>query len=103
MESRGGSIAEINCENVKIFHSDGFNSSGIFSKIFGSHKSNIKADSRVRINKITADKVELKNCEVDEIKCKDANIGSNCIIKTLFVEGECEIAADSKVVNVIHK
>ena len=97
MESRGGSIDSIKCENIKIFHSDGFNSEGIFSKIFGGKNSSGKNDSRVKIKNIDAEKVELKNCEVEEIKCKDAFIDSNCMIKKLIVSGECEIADDSKV------
>ena len=96
MESRGGSIGSVKCGKIKIYHSDGFNSEGIFSKIFGG-KSSHAISSRVKIKNIDAEKVELKNCEVGEIKCKDAIIDSNCVIEKLIVTGECEIAADSKV------
>ena len=44
----------------------------------------------------------LQNCEVGIIKCKDAFIGSNCIIEKLIVAGECEIYADSKVSEMVH-
>lgn len=96
MESRGGSIGSVKCGEIKIFHSDGFDSGGIFSKIFGGKTSHGNS-SRVKIKNIDAEKVELKNCEVGEIKCKDAFIDSNCVIEKLIVTGECEIAADSKV------
>ena len=103
MESRGGTIGKIKCDKIKIFHSGGvsIDSNTIFSKIFGSHTSHVKTDSRVHINKLDAVKVELQNCEVGEIKCKDAYIGSNCVIQKLIVEGECEVAADSKVEETI--
>ena len=101
MESRGGTIGNVNCKKIKIFHSDDFNSGGVFSKIFGGKSSSVKSSSRVKIKKITAETVELKNCEVEEIKCKDAFIDSNCAIEKLIVEGDCKIADDSKVGEVI--
>lgn len=96
MESRGGSIGKVDCKKIKIFHSDDFNG-GVFSKIFGSRNSSAKNSSRVKIKKIDSETVELKNCEVEEIKCKDAFIDSNCAIKKLIVEGDCKIADDSSV------
>ena len=101
IESRSGKIGNVNCKKLKIFHSDDFNSGGVFSKIFGGKSSSAKSSSRVKIKKITAETVELKNCEVEEIKCKDAFIDSNCAIEKLIVEGDCKIAADSKVGEVI--
>ena len=101
MESRSGMIGNVDCKKIKIFHSDDFNSGGVFSKIFGDKSSSVKSNSRVKIKKITAETVELKNCEVEEIKCKVAFIDSNCAIEKLIVEGDCKIADDSKVSEVI--
>ena len=96
MESRGGSIGEIKCGRIKIFEHGGVEINGGFlSRIFGSSARSM--DSRVRIKSIDADEVNLQNCEVDVIKCKDAIIGSNCVIGTLNVEGSCEIADGSTV------
>ncbi len=83
METRGGEIGEIRCDKIKIFHDE--------------DSERRKNRSRVRIKTIDADTVNLENCEVDTIRCKDAIIGSNCAIGKLFVAGECEISADSKV------
>lgn len=97
MESRGGSIGAIKCDKLKIFHGEIHDvGSSILSRVFGgkvSHQSN----SRVRIETIDAETVELENCEVDVIKCRDAFIGKNCAIKKLSVSGECTVADDSTV------
>ena len=96
MESRGGSIGAIKCGRIKIFEHGGVEINGGFlSRFFGG--SARSADSRVRIKSIDADEVNLQNCEVDVIKCKDAIIGSNCVIGTLNVEGSCEVADGSTV------
>lgn len=79
--SRDGSIGKVTCRHIKIFDNEHF---GI------SH-------SRVRIEKIDAETVELENCEVDVIRCKDAFIGKNCAVKKLSVSGECTVADDSTV------
>ena len=100
MESRGGSIGEIKCGRIKIFEHGGVEINGGFlSRIFGSSARSM--DSRVRIKSIDADEVNLQNCEVDAIKCKDAIIGSNCVIGTLNVEGRCEVADGSTVKETI--
>lgn len=97
IESRKGKIGAIKCGKLKIFHEE-INEVGsaILSRLFGgkvSHHSN----SRVRIENIDAETVELENCEVDVIKCRDAFIGTNCAIKKLSVSGECKVADDSTV------
>lgn len=100
MESRGGSIGGIKCGRIKIFEHGGVEINGGFlSRIFGGSARSV--DSRVRIKSIDADEVNLQNCEVDVIKCKDAIIGSNCVISTLNVEGSCEIADGSTVKETI--
>lgn len=102
MESRGGSIGTVKCTQIKIFHGEIQDiGGGILAGIFG-RKIQCHINSRVRIGQIDAVKVTLQNCEVDEIKCADAYIGSNCVIEKLVVKGECEIADDSKVGEVIH-
>lgn len=82
IESSAGSIDEIKCARLKIFHDENF-----FRR----------QSSRIRIKNIDAEKVELENCAVDVIKCKDALIGTNCAIKKLFVAGEYKVADDSTV------
>ena len=57
----------------------------------------------VKVENIDAEKVELENCEVDEIKCRDAFIGSNCIVEKLFVANKEEISSDSQVGEIIHQ
>ena len=100
MESRGGSIGKIKCNELRIFHANE-SGGGFLSNIFGSR--GVKTGSRVRIGQISGGKVELQNCEVEEVNCTDAFIGSNCIIKKLIVEGECEIDDDSQVGETIRK
>lgn len=86
IESRSGLIGTIKCQQLKIFHNDDF---------ADSH------NSCVRIKSIEADEVNLENCSVNVIRCKDAFIGANCTIKKLFVAGEYKVAADSKVAKII--
>lgn len=95
MESRDGSIGEIKCDEIRIYHVD--KPDKFFSKILRPNKS------KVRIGKIDGGKVELANCDVEEINCRDAYIGLNCVVKKLMFEGECEIDVDSKVEELIDK
>ena len=101
IESRKGTIDAIKCGKLKIFHEEtNALDESILSKIFGGialHHS----DSRVNIKNVDAVTVHLENCAVDVIKCKDAFIGSNCTIDKLFVAGECKVAADSTVGEMI--
>ena len=103
MESRGGSLGEIKCGRIRVFEHGGveINGGGLLSKIFGVHSSARSVSSRVRIKSIDADEVNLQNCEVDVIKCRDAIIGSNCVIGTLNVEGKCEVVDGSTVKETI--
>lgn len=102
MESRGGSIGDIKCDELKIFHGDIHEvGASIISKIFGgkvSHNNN----SRVRIKNIEAETIHLENCAVDVITCKDASIGKNCVIDKLLVSGDCKVADDSTVGETVH-
>lgn len=101
MESRDGLIGEIKCNKIKIFHGEIHDIGGsILSGIFGK-KFQYQGNSRVRIEKIDADTVNLQNCEVTEIKCTDAIIGSNCAIKKLIVSGKYKVAENSTVGEVI--
>ena len=88
IESRSGRIDEIKCSELKIFD----NYSDFEGEIsFGN----------IRIKNIAAEKVELKNCKVSLIKCKDAIIGENCAIEKLIVSGKFELDENSKVNEVI--
>lgn len=82
IDSIDGSIGSIKCRTIKIFDRIGLA---------------VTRNLRVRIVDIDADKVELENCAVVEIKCKDAFIGVNCVIEKLFVSGECEVADGSTI------
>ena len=86
IESQLGSINTVKCKQMKIFNND-----------------NVAASprTRVRIKNIIAEKVELKNCEAEVIRCQDAFIGVNCAIEKLFVAGECKISVDSTVGEMI--
>lgn len=95
MESRDGSIGKIKCDEIRIYHVD--TPDKFFSKILRPSKS------RVRIGQIDGGKVELENCEVEEINCRDAYIGLNCVVKKLVFDGKCEIDVDSKVDELIDK
>lgn len=97
VESQAGSIGEIECKRLKIFNHMSAGGKAFFEKLFGGHDTEFDFDSRVRIKNIETDTVELKNCEVGVIKCRDAFIGTNCAIEKLFVSGECQVAADSTV------
>ena len=96
METRGGKIGNVNCNKIKIFHGESCDIGGsILSNIFG--RKVFQNNSRVQIKTIDAEKVDLQNCEVEEIHCQDAVINSNCVIEKLIVKGECKVAADSKI------
>ena len=100
--TRNGLIGSVKCRKIKIFDDSERFSGKFFGKIFSVHSSLSKSRSRVLIKNIEADTVDLENCEVNVIRCKDAFIGSNCVIEKLFVAGECKVAADSKVEDIIH-
>lgn len=97
IESQTGSIGEIECKRLKVFNRMSAGGKALLEKLFGGHDSEFDFNSRVRVKNISADKVELENCEVDVIKCRDAFIGANCAIEKLFVSGECQVATDSTV------
>ena len=101
IESNESTIEKINCADIKIFNNDTSDDDNIFSKIFGGGNFQSKSNSRVKIKNISSDKVELENCAVEEIKCTDAFIKSNCVIKKLTVKNICDVAADSKVGEII--
>jgi len=84
VQSQRSTIEEVHCDSLKIFESD-----------------STQKKSQVKVKKIVAKKVELENCEVEEIFCTDAFIGTNCKIGKLTVENDCEVAADSKIANII--
>ena len=97
MESRDGSIGEIKCDEICIYHEE-IPRTTLLSKILRPHKS------RVRIKRIDGGKVELENCEVEEINCHDAFIRANCVIKKIVFDGECEIDdINSQVAEPIYK
>jgi cytoskeletal protein CcmA (bactofilin family) len=85
-ESCEGKIGKVKCDTIIIFHYP-----NEYQKI----------NSRFKIKNINAQKVYLENCEVEEINCKNAVIGSNCVIEKLIVSAECEISADAKVHEII--
>lgn len=105
IESHSGSLGEVKCRKIKIFSNSNENDESakvaITSKLFGVEISASDENQRVRIRKIDAQKVDLQNCEVDVIRCTDAKIGENCAVERLIVSGEYEIAADSKVGEII--
>lgn len=103
IESRHGSIGNIKCRTLKIFDSENEIVVEDLAKLFGERFFRGNKNSRLRIRKIFAEKVSLENCEVDEIKCKDAFIGSNCIVEKLFVANREEISVDSQVGEIIHE
>lgn len=92
-----GFIGEVKCHKIKIFDDTARIDGEFFDKSFIGHFSFNQSRSRVRIKNIEADKIELENCEVDIIRCKDAFIGTNCAVDKLFVSGACKVAADSTV------
>ena len=104
IESRSSSLGEIKCRKIKIFSNSSGNDEAaraVMSKFPGVEISASNENPRVIIKKIDAVKVELANCEVGVIKCKDAAIGANCEIDRLIVSGEYKIADDSKVGEII--
>lgn len=104
IESRSSSLGEIKCRKIKIFSNSSGNDEAaraVMSKFLGVEISASNENPRVIIKKIDAVKVELANCEVGVIKCKDAAIGANCEIDRLIVSGEYKIADDSRVGEII--
>lgn len=105
IESRAGKIDAVKCRKIKIFHDDGDEISGKFLRNvldeFDVKVTRHKLRSRVRIKSIDAEKVDLQNCEVDVIRCTDAKIGTDCAVERLIVSGECKVADDSKVGEII--
>ena len=99
--TNNGFLGEVKCRKIRIFDDLERFAEEFFGKIFIEDFSFNKSHSRVQIKNIRAESVDLENCEVDVIRCKDALIGSNCMIEKLFVTGKCEIAADSKVTEII--
>ena len=95
--SRNGFLGKVKCCKIKIYDNAEKINREVFGKIFIERFAISQSWSHVRIKNIEADIVELENCEVDVIKCKDAFIGSNCAIKKLLVAGKCEVAADSTI------
>ena len=93
IESRNGSIDEVKCNTIKIFHQDYTGDDNILFGILGGKS---RKNTRVKIRKIVAENVELKNCEAEEVVCKKAFIDSNCDIKKLIAD-EYEVSADSRV------
>lgn len=100
--ARNGFIDEIKCRVLRIFENSEKIGLEVFEEIFGKHFPRSEYNLRVKIKKIDAETVELENCTVDVIRCKDAFIGSNCSINKLFFAGECKIADDSTVGETIH-
>ena len=100
--ARDGSIDSVKCRKIKIFDDSERFGAEVFGKMFAVRSSFSKSRLHVQIKNIEADTVDLENCEVDVIRCKDAFIGSNCAIEKLFIAGECEVAADSKVKDIFH-
>ena len=102
IKSSSGLIDELQGLKVKISgYTD--DDTALFEKIFFKQDEEFDDDSRVRIKSINADTVELENCDVDVIKCKNAVIGTKCAVKKLFVSGECTVAEDSTVIETIRK
>ena len=99
IESRDGFIKKTRCEHVKIYHHDS-HGGGILGRVFGYSTSKKIC---VTIGEIEANDVDLQNCQVDEIRCENATIGTNCVIKLLIVKGNCDIASEAKVDEVIRK
>lgn len=103
IDSRSGSIGNVECRRLKIFNNTNTTAENIFTKFFGTtflDSDNVyigSGDSRFQVKSIDADTVELENCEIEVIRCKEAFIGSNCAIEKLFVVGECKIAENSKI------
>ena len=85
--SHSGFLGTVKCRRIKIFDETNFA---------------VNRRIRVRIKNIEADVVDLENCEVEIIHCKDAFIGTNCAVEKLFVSGKCKVADDSTVGETIH-
>ena len=93
--SQSGKIEQLQCKSVRIYNESDKTSKSMFG--FSKRKNT----SRVWIKNIRAERVELQNCEAEFVECKTANVRANCIIEKLIVEGDCEIATDSKVSEVV--
>ena len=102
IESRAGSIDKLKSLKVKIFNRGYEVANALFAKFFGGHDTVQEKNSRLYIKCIESDNVELENCEVDVIRCKNAFIGSNCTVEKLFIAGEYKVDANSKVGETIH-
>lgn len=108
IESHSGTIGAVKCKSLKIFSHTSTATEEIFEKFIGSKLFDDddiligNNDSRVQIKNIDANKVELENCEVEVVRCKDAVIGTNCTIGKVFVAGEYKVADDSTVGETIH-
>ena len=100
--TRNGFLGEVKCRKIKISNEANIFAGEDFAKIFSERFNFDKSNSRICIKTIDAETVDLENCEVDVIKCKDAFIGKNCAIEKLFVAGECKVAVDSKVGETIY-
>ena len=96
-----GSLGVVKCRKIKIFEGSVTANEEFFGKNFVEYFSFNESHSRVQIKNIEANIVELENCAVEVIRCQNAFIGKNCVIDKLFVAGECEVAADSTVVETI--
>lgn len=96
-----GSIGKIRCRHIKIFEHGAQFAERTFENFFGENFFFGKENSHVRIKSIDAETVELENCAVEGIKCRDAFIGKNCAIEKLIVAGKCIVAADSTVAEII--
>ena len=101
IESRAGTIKQINCDKIKIFDNNDNIDISIIKNIFNIR--HVKNNARIHINDIDANNVEIQNCEIKSIKCKNAIIGTNCLIEELFVEDSYKIANDSTVNKIVRR
>lgn len=99
IETSNGFLGEVKCRKIKIFENSARLREVMFGKNFVEHLS--FNNSRVQINSIEAEIVDLENCAVEVVRCKDAFIGINCTIEKLFVAGECKVSTDSTVGEMI--
>lgn len=103
INTRFGTVEEIKCRDLKIFYS-GVNFEGEISigkfRIKSSPKQNF---SQVLIKKIDAINVELENCKVSQVECKNAIINANCSIDKLIVSGNLEIDNNSKINSIVRE
>ena len=102
MATHNGFFGEIKCRKIKIYDEFEKINSEIFGRGFIGNFAINPSRSRVSVKNIEAETVHIENCEVGIVKCKEAFIGSNCVIEKLFVVRKCEVAADSTVGETIH-